>query len=367
MPRYKHGIGYLVSNYKAGAPTGPMLTSREYIRALHNLGLPGPVMIITGPREDVDGIRRDFSFAAELHVVHSPYSLPVLVRAISVWPAIRAFYSDNKTVNAYWFPGIVTSLSRSLLKRTAMTMMDSQVRLIETTTHTAGVVEAITKTAKVLLYRTLEARIHRHCLVANYVSAADLSARALADECVLLTRIPFDSALQQVPRDGTELPPRLLIPRPTLSLLLPFLAEFRRLSSCEVVVLLNEDIPQLNQYSNVRHVRFVDRYGDFYEAGGLVVLLDRGGAGTTNRSIVASLYGLPFVATKPALRGHDFIFPNALLVSNSAEQLATHAAQVINRLRTVFPASLDRYLAGFAPEEAVKPLARRLGYVDRAW
>lgn len=354
-------IAYIISNYKPGAPIGPMLTSRLYLEELYLDGLIGPVIIYTDAPNAEQDILSEFAFASDVKIVYSSCSWPILFRPIfnsNYYREIRRIYRENSIVVSFWYPGLVMALSRSMLNRSVIVMMDSQVKLIQSTLAVSTFRSVVLKKIKIFIYKRMEDRISKFAKIQSFVSSDDVRRDGPSASNIVITKLPLLMGhVTPSFADTARLPVKILIPRPDKKMLFEFIQQFRHRSTEQIEILLNDDLHELANVKSVTHIKFIKNYDDFYSKGGLVVLLDQGGAGTTNRLIVASKYGLPFISTPDGLRGHDFEFPNLLLVSNSIEKLANAAAETVTSLKRCDDLRLASYIAEHRARNAVRPLA----------
>lgn len=359
----KKEYGIIISDYKAGAPIGPMLTARIYCQQLILSGFGGNILLLTSD-DDVDRIRNDFHFANSLEIVKTNDFIPVILRSLvtmRVRRAIKNLYSKSKFVTVIWYPGAALGINRSSLKRSAIVMMDSQVKLIESTANPKGPLDQIRHYLRKYVYGHLERRIINTSPCVAFVSRDDVDRSIHQHNNIIFPKLPLSASHLQIPKPRA-LPPKILIPRPDIDLLSTFLSHLRVHGDFDIHVLLNSDLP--SSCKNVKHTRYIENYEDFFFPGGLVVLLDKGGAGTTNRSIVVSKFGLPFIGTLSSTRGHDYLFPNCICSSDNIVDLAKCAAKRIFDIQTITSHSLIEYLKSFKPENAVRPLINKLKEIN---
>lgn len=353
----KNKFGIIVSQYSQGAPIGPMLTSRLYCEQLVASGYGDHVLVLTTDL-NVANVKAEFSFADDVTVIQLRSFLPVLLRStlsLTAISAINNLYKKSRFVTVLWYPGIALALNSLKLSRTAVVMMDSQVRLIKSTSSPKD--GPFSYYRRLCVYVYLENRIIKKSPCVAFVSKEDFGKDLTNRTNIVFTRLPLPTHKIDIP-EYKKLPPRLLIPRPELDLLYSFLKAIKPYGIFDIHVLINKDLPSLEQ--EVKHNKFIDNYDEFYREGGLVVLLDKGGAGTTNRSITASRHGLPFIGTLSALRGHEFIFPNCLCHSDNIDTLAEVAAKSVGRLASDINPAIYNYLTEFTPANAVIPLIEKL-------
>jgi hypothetical protein len=218
--------------------------------------------------------------------------------------------------------------------------MDSQALLIKSTSNT------LLGRLKYFLYRHIELYIGRKSYALNFVSERCALFYQNVVKKLIVTKLPIRTDCIRI--SNTRVPRRILIPRPNIDNLNHLdLSMFKRAS----VQLLTKDITYSEQYSLIN---FVDDYCAWFSNGGLVLLLDKGGAGVPNRFLISAALGLPIIATFDALRGIDWDYSNLLLVSNDMNAINSFIKDLdFTKLKYVDePEQIKNYF----PSEAVKPL-----------
>ncbi len=354
-------VGFIISYYKKGAPHGPMLTCKMYANELAIKISGSTILIFVDMGEDIDAIKLEFKNFKVIKVVEVSARWPVLLRPIfnkNIRDEIKNLYKSSDYLYLLWFPPLIMAFSSKMLTKTMITMMDSQVKLIETTYQAKNLINVIKKYIKILIFRFIENRIIKYSPMVNYVSKNDLNYKNLECKNIVISKIPFDNFLNHKVQKSEQFIKRILIPRPDEFLLQKFIEEFRQISDIEILILLKEEIPFIQNYDNISHIKFIENYDNFYKLGSLVVLLDSGGAGMSNRSIVTSRHGLHFLGTYSSIRGHEFKFPNLIKISDNLSELA-YDASVFMKLqnKTCFNTEiLEEYLFSFKPDEAIRPI-----------
>jgi len=363
----KNKIGFIVSNYAAGSPIGPMLTSRLYLEEIFKGGIVGPTLCITPKNSDKENIIKDFYLSENLDVVGVDFRLPIPLRIASSMRAIFEVYNLYKKcdyVHVFWYPGVIHLLPRFLIKRTFFTMMDSQFKLIKETSRPKSLIEKIVLNLRLSIYKRYESKIHENSLLVNYVSLEDVSSCYRDNTNLVITKLPTYNDELAIFKADKRIQNKILIPRPDPVLLRYFIEELNKIKKCSIEILANFDLDErIKKMSNVKHIRYIDNYDSFYAQGGLVVLLDAGGAGTTNRSLAACRHSLPFISTVAALRGHSFNFVNALTISDDIKKLAKSAAENIDNIRRIESDELSDYLKLFKARNASAPLIKKIAAI----
>ena len=94
----------------------------------------------------------------------------------------------------------------------------------------------------------------------NYVSKNDLNYKNLECKNIVISKIPFDNFLNHKVQKSEQFIKRILIPRPDEFLLQKFIEEFRQISDIEILILLKEEIPFIQNYDNISHIKFIENY-----------------------------------------------------------------------------------------------------------
>jgi hypothetical protein len=355
----KNKIRIIISSYRNGSPIGPMNTARLYSKALcesSEISIQ-EVLIICDKNSNIDLVKQDYNFAKNLKIIESKSKLPILLRPLfekNIRSEINRIYNNDDIVVAIWYPAIVLNLTPSMLKKTIVVMMDSQVGLIFSTLTNFNWIKYIGNLSRLLIYSFLEFYIGIYARTIAFVSEDDLKLFPRKNlSRVIYPKLPIDNYFKKL--SFGVFPAIILIPRPDLQLLSEFLDKIPNVNCTNIVVLYNGQLDS-NISQRVTHIKFVNNYLDFYTSGGLVVLLDKGGAGVTNRVLAVSSLGLPFIGTISSLRGHRYEFPNCLLASDDIEQLALKAVSSLSFINAEFNDDLRNYVNAHFYKNACLPI-----------
>lgn len=356
----KGRLSIIVSSYRNGSPIGPMFTAKLYTKALceaNDISVL-EVLVVCEKDSNIEKVSMEYSFAKNLTIVEAEKKMPILLRSVfdvGIRSAIRGLYKKSDLVVAIWYPGIILNLTPTMLKKSIVVMMDSQASLILSTLSSFEILYKVGNLFKLFVYTILEIYIGIYSRVIAYVSENDLKlipSRYAAK--IIYPKLPIEKPLDMHQHTGT-LTPNILIPRPDPELLGEFIEKLSPMISSKIFVLLNAQLDSKIS-ERVTHIKYVNNYLDFYSAGGLVVLLDRGGAGVTNRVLAVSSLGLPFIGTTSALRGHNFKFPNCLLISDNMLMLSKKAEEVLDFLQVEKSEDLKNYVKSHSYENAILPI-----------
>lgn len=356
----KSRVRIIVSSYKNGSPIGPMYTAKLYSKALceSNEVSVQEVLVVCEKNSIIELVREEYSFAKKLTIVEVKTRIPILLRSVfdvRIRSEINKIYEKSDVVIAIWYPGIILNLIPSKLKKSIIVMMDSQAGLILSTLGGFNFIRNVGNIFRLVAYSILEFYIGIYSGVIAYVSEADLKffPRKYLSK-VIYPKLPMERNFESLAQSGA-LPPNILIPRPDPQLLAEFIEKIPSINSNKIFVLLNGQLDSKIR-ERVTHIKYVNNYLDFYSVGGLVVLLDKGGAGVTNRVLAVSSLGLPFIGTISSLRGHDFKFPNCLLATDKIDQLARKTISALDCLHVEDSDKLRKYVRSHYYENAFFPI-----------
>jgi hypothetical protein len=361
----KKRIGIIVSNYSGPFEMMALLYAKGIVES--NCCQVSSLVIAGGYENLYEIIQDKFDGIHDIKAVYidptvSPLLRPILSKEFR--KAIDEIYDNNDLVISLWFPGAIMATGYTKIRKTIFLMCDSQVKLIKTTIKNLTFSKKAFAYLAYLCYSVLEFYISTFAYKAIYASVHDLNKRRKSQKNIIVAKLPLQFTSVQKKKAGTPLPKIILVPRPDIQLLCQFIKNLEGVSQYEIKVLLNSPIPS-EILNKITHIKYIDNYFDFFKDGGIVALLDSGGAGMSNRSLLISSLGLPFVGTPDSIRGHEVSLPNCLLISNDMSSLARSVVDNIDYLSIISTTELDNYITQYHYSNAVIPIIDSIATFNR--
>ena len=306
---------------------GPMYTSYLYIRYMIETDLLHNMVLIKPHRSSLKQAIFKNAHGIKITEIYMPKFIPVplwIFHPRLILCLLKAYILKPNKVIILWYPPFILLQLKFLLRHTKFLMMDSQVRLILTTSK-----DNFLNRLKIQFYTYFEKRIVKNAQKAAFVSQTDALMYAGADEVKLPTIRPKFSKSSVDLQKKKRL--NVLLPRPDIFYLDDFHSYLNLGSGADVTILLNSDLPFTLQ-ANWAHKKFLDDYEMAFRQADIVVLLDRGGAGVANRYITASKFGCSVFSTTDGVRGITGDWPNLIQVNDNLQELSEFLSNYINEL-----------------------------------